>query len=164
MLAVIAAGCVPSFIVQYRQRLGGRLDQVLADLAPFQAIADREQGGSIAALVRYHLASTDPTFHREGAALQAMIDAVARLRAMMSALNTDLFHQSLYLLGHPDADVLRETWRIYQPGFTITPQSLLFAFVAGVVVWIAFLAVWHLSAWLIEWVLLSRPRSRSRPA
>ena len=81
LAAVVAAGCVPSFIVQYRQRAGGRLDQVLADLAPFQAIADRNHGGSLAELIHYHLQSTDATFHQEGAALQSMVetaDAVAR--------------------------------------------------------------------------------------
>ncbi len=53
LLAVVAAGCIPSFMVQYRQHLGGRLDQVLADLAPFQAIADRYHGGSLTELIRY---------------------------------------------------------------------------------------------------------------
>jgi hypothetical protein len=53
LAAVVAAGCIPSFIVQYRQRAGGRLDQALADLTPFQAIADRYHGGSLAELVRY---------------------------------------------------------------------------------------------------------------
>ena len=84
LVAVVAAGCVPSFIVQYRQRLGGRLDQVLADLAPFQAIADRNHGGSLDELIRYHLQSSDATFHQEGAALQAMVQAAARLRSMLA--------------------------------------------------------------------------------
>ena len=29
--AILAAGCVPSFIAQYRQRLGGMLDQANKD-------------------------------------------------------------------------------------------------------------------------------------
>ena len=45
--AIFAAACVPSFIAQYRQRLGGRLDQVLHDLAPFQEIANRNHGGDL---------------------------------------------------------------------------------------------------------------------
>src|ERR1700676_5521217 len=102
LVAVVAAGCIPSFIVQYRQRLGGRLDQVLADLAPFQAIADRNHGGSLDQLIRYHLQSSDATFHQEGAALQAMVQAAAQLRSMLSALDTDVLHQSAYLLLHYD--------------------------------------------------------------
>lgn len=143
LLGVFAAACVPSFIAQYRQRAGGRLDQVLADLAPFQAIADRYHGGSLQALIRYHLASTDPTFHQEGAALQWMVDAAARLTAVVQALNTDLLHQCTYLLMHHDVDLLRSTWSIFQPGFALSIQSVIFAVVVGVVLWALFLGCWH---------------------
>src|SRR5215469_11999703 len=39
--AIVAGGLVPGFIAQYRQRLGGRLDQAQIDLAPWQKIADQ---------------------------------------------------------------------------------------------------------------------------
>jgi Protein of unknown function (DUF2937) len=143
LAAVLIAACVPSFIAQYRQRLGGRLDQVRADLAPFQAIASHDFGGSLARLIDYHLASPDATFRREGAALQAMVDAVARLRAAVDALNADLVHQCLYLIRHPDYDLLRSTWSAYQPGFTLTVHGVLFALVLGLIVWLLFLALWQ---------------------
>jgi len=143
LAAVVGASCIPSFIAQYRQRLGGRLDQVQADLAPFQAIAGRSFGGDLSALIRYHLASRDSTFHREGQALQQLVDAAARLRAAVQGLNTDLVHQCLYLLRHPDTQLLRDTWRIYQPGFTLTVQGVEFALVVGVIVWLLFLGAWH---------------------
>jgi hypothetical protein len=85
---VVAAGCIPSFIAQYRQRVGGRLDQVLQDIAPFQAIADQFHHGSLAELIQHHLASVDTTFHDEGAALQAMVDSAEKLRQALQALNT----------------------------------------------------------------------------
>lgn len=147
LCAVVVAGCVPSFIAQYRQRAGGRLEQVLADLAPFQQIADREHGGNLAALVQYHLQSTDPTFRGEGAALQGMIVTAERLRALLHGLDTDLYHQCAYLLTHGDVTLARSTWSIYEPGFTLTSQSLLFALIVGVVLWLAFLGVWHGVAW-----------------
>jgi len=143
LAAVLIAACVPSFMAQYRQRLGGRLDQVSADLAPFQAIANHDFGGSLAKLVGYHLASQDPTFRREGVALQSMVDSAARLRAALQALNADLFHQCSYLLRHPDYDLLRSTWSAYQPGFTLTVQGALFALVMGLIVWLIFLGLWH---------------------
>ena len=104
LCAVVAAGCVPSFIAQYRQHASGRLEQVLADLAPFQLIADREHGGSLTALIQHHLQSSDATFHGEGAALQNMVDAADHLHATLQGLDTDLYHQSLYLLLHGDAE------------------------------------------------------------
>ena len=69
VVAILAAGCVPSFIAQYRQRLGGMLDQASKDLALFQDIANRFHGGDIQRLIKHHLASTDPTFRSEGVAM-----------------------------------------------------------------------------------------------
>src|ERR1700687_4591084 len=142
LVAVVVAACIPSFIVQYRQRVGGRLDQAVADLSPFQAIADRYHGGSLAELIHYHLQSTDATFHQEGAALQSMVQAAERLRAMLAALDTDLLHQCGYLLLHHDTTLLRATWGGYQPGFTLDLQSAVFALAVGVTLWAIFLGVW----------------------
>jgi Protein of unknown function (DUF2937) len=161
LVAVVAAGCIPSFIIQYRQRLGGRLDQVQADLAPFQAIADRSHGGSLAELIRYHLQSTDATFHQEGAALQSMVQAAERLRSMLAALDSDLLHQCAYLLVHHDSDLVRATWGSYQPGFTLDLQSAVFALAVGVALWALFLGIWHGVAHLIGalWRGSSQPPS-----
>jgi ABC-type microcin C transport system permease subunit YejB len=162
LIAVVAAGCIPSFIVQYRQRMGGRLDQVLADLSPFQAIADRYHGGSLAELIRYHLQSSDATFHQEGAALQSMVQAAEQLRAMLAALDTDLLHQCGYLLLHHDMTLLRATWAGYQPGFTLDLPSAVFALAVGVVLWAIFLGVWHGVARLLRALRsgASRPPAR----
>jgi len=142
---VLAAGAVPSFIAQYRQRLGGRLDQVLLDLAPFQKIADQFHGGSLDALVRYHVASTDRTFHAEGDAIQALMSAAATLRAAATALNADLAHQLLYLLTSADGDIVRATWSVFVPSVPLSLEGLVFAGMAGLLVWLLFTSVWHLS-------------------
>jgi hypothetical protein len=148
LCAVVAAGCVPSFIAQYRQRASGRLEQVLADLRPFQQIADRELGGSLGALIQHHLQSSDASFHGEGAALQNMLDAADCLRALLHGLDTDLYHQCLYLLLHGDPKLARATWALFEPGFSLTPQGALFALSLGVLLWLLFLGVWHAVAWL----------------
>jgi Protein of unknown function (DUF2937) len=140
--AVLVAGCAPSFVAQYRQRVGGRLDQVSADLQPFQQIADRLHGGSLDALIQHHLGSSDATFHAEGAAIQAMVDAAARLRAMVEGLNGDLVHQIAYLLAHHDAAISRATWDAFQPGFALNSQSLVIAIGAGTLFWLAFIGIW----------------------
>ena len=140
--AILAAGCVPSFMVQYRQRIGGMLDQALRDLAPFQEIARRYHGGDIGKLVKHHLASTDPTFRAEGQAIQAMVDSVARLREASVALQSDLWGQATWLARHGDADVAKGTWDAFVPAMSFTPEALLFAFATGVAIWLAFLAIW----------------------
>jgi len=144
VVGVIAAGCIPSFIAQYRQRVGGRLDQVLQDIAPFQAIANQSHHGSLQELINYHLASVDTTFHNEGAALQAMVDSSDHLRQALDALNTDLFHQMFYMLTKADPLIVRATWEIFSPAFNLTPESIVFAAIIGVTIWLVFLALWML--------------------
>jgi hypothetical protein len=161
LCAVVAAGCVPSFIAQYRQHASGRLEQVLADLAPFQLIADREHGGSLTALIQHHLQSSDATFHGEGAALQNMVDAADHLHATLQGLDTDLYHQSLYLLLHGDPKLARATWALFEPGFSLTLQGVLFALCLGVLLWLLFLGVWHAVAWLLH---RGRHRTDGAPA
>ena len=147
---IVAAGCVPSFIAQYRQRVGGKLDQVLRDIAPFQEIANQFHHGSLEELVRYHLASPDATFRSEGAAIQGMINSAEQLRRVLDALNTDLFHQLVYLLGKIDPLTARATWDVFSPSFDLTAQSIIFAFVVGMAIWLAFFAVWYIFSRLIN--------------
>jgi hypothetical protein len=137
----LAGGCVPGFVVQYRQRVGGRLDQVIADLAPFREIADRFHGGSLDELISHHLASSDATFHAEGAAIQAMVDAEQRLRGMYEALQGGIWEQLAYLIPHADAQIMRDTWGAWVPTITLDGQGLAVAVLIGVPLWLAYLAV-----------------------
>jgi hypothetical protein len=155
VVGVVAAGCIPSFIAQYRQRVGGRLDQVLQDLAPFQAIADQFHHGSLQELIQHHLASVDSTFHDEGAAIQVMVDSAEQLRQALQALNTDLLHQLIYLIPNVDPLIARATWEIFSPSFNLTVESVVFAVAVGVAIWLVFLAVWSLFA-LFARVLLAK--------
>jgi hypothetical protein len=123
---------------------------VRSDLAPFQAIADHNFGGSLSKLIEHHIASQDATFHQEGVAVQAMVDAAARLQEAAQALNTDLIHQCLYLVSHSDYDLARSTWSVYQPGFTLTLQGAVFALALGLMVWLLFLGIWHGTAALVR--------------
>ena len=147
---IIVAGCIPSFIAQYRQRVGGRLDQALQDIAPFQEIANLFHHGSLQELIQHHLASADATFHKEGAALQAMVDSVAELTATWQALNTDLIHQLAFLLTSTDVDIARSTWEIFSPSFTLTINSVVFACVVGVLMWLLFISIWTIFARMIN--------------
>lgn len=147
LAGTIAGGCVPGFIQQYRQRVGGRLDQVQIDLAPFQQIANRYHGGDMDALVRHHLASTDPTFHAEGAALQAMLHSLERLQAMAEGLSGSVWQQMGFLLRHYDAGIGAATWRDHVPTFALEPASLVVAATIGLVCWLMFLLLWNAVAW-----------------
>jgi DUF2937 family protein len=150
--AILAGGCVPGFVAQYRQRVGGRLDQVVRDLAPFQQIAQRDFGGSLDALIRHHRASVDAAFHQEGDAIQQMVDAAARLREAAHALDTDLYGQLAWLLRHADPDLVAATWSAWQPSFDLSYEGLTFAIGAGLTLCLAFLLTWYAAAASVRWI------------
>jgi hypothetical protein len=123
---------------------------VIQDLAPFQEIANQFHHGSLQELILHHLASPDSTFHNEGAAIQAMVNSAEQLRRALEALNTDLFHQLVYLIAKIDPLIARATWEAFLPSFNLTAESIIFAFIVGVIVWLAFFAVWYVFARLIR--------------
>ena len=144
LAAAITGGLVPGFISQYRQRLGGRLDQALADLAPWQRLADQYHHGQLAELIQYHLASPDPTFHAEGAIIQSLVQSVARLQIAVDALHTSLFRQIAYLSTHTDAELARATFSDWVPTFALSVEGILFALAFALALWLVFHALWRL--------------------
>jgi hypothetical protein len=144
--AVITGGLAPGFISQYVQRLGGRLDQARLDLAPWQQVADQYFHGDLAQLIQYHLASRDPTFHAEGAAIQTLILAVQHLQAAVDALHGTLFHQLGYLALHTDLGLARATFSDWVPTIALSAEGILFALGFGLAVWLIFHALWKLVA------------------
>ena len=160
---VVAGGMVPSFLAQYRQRVGGALGQALKDLAPFQEIADRFHGGSLDRLIAHHLASPDATFHAEGAAIRAIVDSVASLQATLAALDTDVFRQLLHLLRAPDAPMLQATWEAFRPAFGLNADSLFMAAAFGLSLWLVFLALWWCVAALVSRLRRGNAVPKGRP-
>lgn len=143
---IVAGGLVPGFISQYRQRLGGRLDQARLDLAPWQRIADQYYQGDLGKLIQYHLSSRDPTFHAEGGAIEALVTAVQHLQAEVAALHGSLFRQAAYLSLHADPDLLRATLGDWVPTFGLSAEAIVFALVFTACVWIVFQASWSVTA------------------
>jgi hypothetical protein len=144
--AAVGGGLVPGFIAQYRQRLGGRLDQARLDLAPWQKLADQFYQGDLEKLIQYHASSTDPTFHSEGAIIRALTDTVHQLQAAVDALHGDLFSQVAYLALHADPGVVRATFADWVPTFALSGEGLVFALAFAVVIWLLFHAVWWTGA------------------
>jgi hypothetical protein len=139
----LVGGCVPGFITQYQQRVGGRLDQVRQDLLPFQEIARRYHGGDIEALVKHHLAAADSSFQAEGAAIRGMLDSLARLQGMVEGLAGSTWQQVGFLLRHFDHDIGTATWQSYVPSFNLDPASLMVAAALGIACWLVFLGLWY---------------------
>jgi hypothetical protein len=144
--AVVAGGLVPGFIAQYRQRLGGRLDQARLDLEPWQKLADQYHHGDLQQLIQYHLASTDATFHAEGAVIQSLLATVRQLQGVADALSGGLFSQIAYLARHMDLGLARATFGDWVPTFALSAEGILFAALFALAVWVLFQALWWLLA------------------
>jgi hypothetical protein len=140
--AAVAGGLIPGFIAQYRQRLGGRLDQALLDLAPWQKLADQSFHGDLDKLIQYHLSSADPTFHSEGDIIRALVATVHQLQSAVEALHGSLFSQAGYLVLHADPGLTRATWADWVPTFALSGEGLAFAATFAIVVWLLFHALW----------------------
>lgn len=150
--AVVAGGLVPGFIAQYRQRLGGRLDQARLDLEPWQKLADQYHHGDLQQLIQYHLDSTDATFHAEGAVLQSLLLSVQRLQSAVDALHGSLLQQIAYLARHTDPGLARATFADWVPTFALSTEGILFAVLFALTVWLVFHALWWLLARSGEWL------------
>lgn len=144
--AAVAGGLVPGFISQYRQRLGGMLDQARLDLAPWQKIADQYFHGDLAQLIQYHLASKDPAFHAEGAAISSLVTSMQHLQSEVAALHGSLFQQAAYLALHIDPAIARATLSAWVPTFGLSTDGILFALIFALCVWLVFQILWSLTA------------------
>ena len=144
--AVVAGGLVPGFIAQYRQRLGGRLDQARLDLEPWQKLADQFHQGDIQKLIQYHLDSGDVKVHAEGAVIRSLVETVHQLQSAVDALHGSLFRQAGYLALHADPGLARATFNDWVPTFALSVEGIVFALAFGAVVWLVFQAVWRLAS------------------
>jgi hypothetical protein len=145
--AVVAGGLVPGFIAQYRQRLGGRLDQARLDLDAWQKVANQFHQGDIEKLIQYHLNSSDATFHAEGVVIRSLLGAVQQLQGAVDALHGSLFRQLGYLAWHADPGIAHATLDDWVPTFALSAEGLVFALLFAMALWLLFHALWWLVAW-----------------
>jgi len=144
--AVVAGGLVPGFIAQYRQRLGGRLDQARLDLDPWQRLADQFYQGDIDKLIQFHLHSGDAKIQAEGAIIRTLVESVQQLQSALDALHGNLFQQAAHLVLHADPAIARATYHDWVPTFALSTDGILFALLFALGVWLLFQAVWGLLA------------------
>ncbi len=157
VVAAVSGGLLPGFIEQYRQRLGGRLDQARLDLAAWQKIADQLFHGDLNALIRYHAASPDPAFHAEARVIQQLVATVQQLQQAVAALHGSLLQQAWYLTLHLDASLASATLADWTPTFSLSLEGLAFAILFALSVWLLFHGLW----WTL--MLLVRSPAQMRP-
>jgi hypothetical protein len=130
----LAATQMPEFVQQYRQRLGGAIDELATIVAQFEAASAREGMNAGQAVARLE-ANGDPLARHTGTAMGDAIARLRRLRAQQAQIDAaSPAGRYLVLLADFDRAIAVGAYGMYQPAVPITLESFvlgLIGFVAG---------------------------------
>lgn len=133
--SLLIAGCVgamlasqaPQFMQQYKQRLGGAIDELAMVVRHFDRDAQIAGIDRASAIERY-TRSGDSFFVRRGTSMQASItrwhDMSDHWRALTSS---NLFTKLPVFITGADKDLLAKTWNDYKPAIPATPEGLAYS-------------------------------------
>lgn len=142
----------PEFSQQYRQRLGGALDELKRIVAAFDTEAESRSltpGEGIARLKD----NADPLARERGADIEGDIAREARLEREMAELrDAGPLRRLIVMTGDFDPKIADETLRDFEPAVPVTTESLVVGGLALVCGW----AATHLCAWPIRRRLRAR--------
>jgi hypothetical protein len=142
----------PEFAQQYRQRVGGALDELERVIALFDAEAKREDLTPAQAITRLEQ-NSDPLARDRGRDMDETIARAGRLQAQFEAMATAGPIRRLYVLARNfDAPVARRTLDSYEPAAPLTFEALTAGGLAAFWGW----AATHIFAWPLR----RRPKAR----
>ncbi|MYZ49844.1 DUF2937 family protein [Propylenella binzhouense] len=145
----LATSQFPEFAQQYRQRLGGALDEIRQVVADLDADAGRNRLTREEALRSY---GSEPGFLRDRGLTMAGVvrryETLMRQREDMEAVPPAL--RPVIVLRSPDARVVEGAWADFEPAVPVTAAGFLWA------------ALGLLAGALFAWLLLLPFRRRKR--
>lgn len=147
----------PEFAQQYRQRLGGAIDELTRVVTRFEvdARANGETRESAAARLR---ANPDDLVSRQGVAMQGNVERLDRLQLHREALmQVGPFSRIAVMVREGDRDVMEAAYRDFEPAIPVTEEGLISTA-------IGFVAVWGGILLLAGFVRSLRRRPRAQPA
>lgn len=158
--SVLFGGCLHSFILNYRQRIEGHLNQSQADLQQFQQIADRHFNGSLPDLIQSYSVDTTSAIQETANAVKNIWDTSEELRLVFEGLQGNVIQQIQTMLEYYDKEKLVATWEIYQPSFTLSLDSMLMALLSAVTIWGTFMLLKSIVLTTIEAIQSKTTRRR----
>jgi Protein of unknown function (DUF2937) len=124
LFVAATASQMPEFAQQYRQRLGGAVDELRRVVEQFDGDARTEGLDREEALKRYG-ASRDRFLEQRGRSMSQIIGRYERLRQQQAALVESAPFARLWpVYRQLDGDVSRETMRMFEPAMPITTEGL----------------------------------------
>jgi hypothetical protein len=156
LLGAVTASQGPEFAQQYRQRIGGAIDELRRVVERFdsdaQALGETREG----AIARLR-SNADALASRQGAAMQANVERLDRLAQHQQAMESaGPFARVALMVRDGDTDVMRAAYRQFEPAMPVTEEGILSAAFGFVTVWGSILLAMVFGQSL-------RPRRRTRP-
>jgi hypothetical protein len=131
----IVASQGPEYSQQYRQRLGGAIDELQRVIARFDADAGNNNETQETAIARLR-SNSDSLVSRQGVAMQANVERVARLQPHREAMmQAGPFARIALMLRDGDQDVMEAAYRDFEPAVPVTEEGLLSTAIGFIAVW-----------------------------
>jgi hypothetical protein len=126
-VGAFTASQLPEFAQQYRQRLGGALEEMREIVARFDADAARNELTREQAISQYRGAG-EPFLRDQGATAERSIERFDHLAEQRARLESSpALMRPVVILSEPDARVMRGAWQDYEPGLPTTAAGLVWA-------------------------------------
>jgi len=136
----------PEFTQQYRQRLGGALDELKRVVAAFDADAARQSITPVEAIARLE-GNPDPLAQARGAAIETDIARRDRLQSALDAMQGAGPVQRLAAMAADfDPAIADDTFQNFEPAVPVTSEALLVGALALIIGW----GGTHVCAWPIR--------------
>ena len=148
----------PEFAQQYRQRLGGTVDELARVVTRFDEDAAAEGLARDDAIARYERAG-DAFLARRGISIRADVARLASLRAHAAALEASpAAMRPLLVARDGDMPIARATLSVYEPALPLTAPGMLYGLSGA----FAGILAWWLGVSAARPIRLSRRRSTVR--
>jgi hypothetical protein len=153
LIAGVIGSQGPEFAEQYRQRMGGALDELKRIVAQFDAAAAR-QGLTTPQAVGRLEQNAEPLAREQGQDMVQTIARADRLEEELEAMRSAGPLKRIYVMAKDfDPEIARHTLDNYEPAAPLSLEAVVAAGSAAICGW----AATHLVAWPIRRVRL-RPR------
>jgi hypothetical protein len=144
----------PEFSQQYRQRIGGALDELRAVITRFDSEATRNGLDREDALGLYS-GSPQPFLRSQGSSMRSSFSRYETLEQQSREIaQASPLAKPFVILRNPDPDIITSAWSDFSPGIPVTTAGLAWAGIGVVAGWLA--------AALFGTVSLRATRSRRR--
>ena len=135
LLGGVTASQGPEFAQQYRQRLGGAIDELRQVITRFDSDAQVSGETRESAIARLR-SNTDDFVSRQGAAMQANVERLGSLETHRDAMmQAGPFSRIALMMRDGDQDVMEATYRDFEPAMPVTEEGLLSTAIGFIAVW-----------------------------